>query len=271
MPTLGPPLVIDGVLYPFAARRQEYRHQEADEKAIQYFADFKNNWATSSLKGEHLISVNYEGRKAEVMSWSIWDADGTADGNNPVPYILDIRNPNWPGGSFWDYSPSLRINYDKTVNSYGVSFQEVATLMDRLTARVGAAYSKIKQEYTSKGTDRNGNLATEPASTDDAGFTYNAGLNYQFVNNLSAYVNYAKGRTAYSFLGAVSGENDRPDSESKSFDAGLRYSLEGKESKLYASVVYFKTRRTNLRRNNELYNDNIDDPEYNIEVPPVFL
>ena len=255
------PLVIDGIIYPFAARRQEYRHQEAEEKAVQYFADLNSKWGKGKLTGEHLFSVFYENRFAEVMSWSIYDADGNNSGNNPVPYILDIRNPNWGSGSFWDYDPSLRTNYDKTTASYGLSFQEVIYFDNKLTGRFGAAYSNIDQNYTAKGTDRNNNTATPEADTSDAGFSYNLGLNYRITKDLAAFVNYSKGRTAYSILGSVTGENDRPDSESKSFDLGLRFN--GFQQKMLASLVYFKTRRTNLRRNNDLFNDNIFYDKWN--------
>ena len=263
------PLVIDGIIYPFAARRQEYRHQEAEEKAVQYFADLNSKWGKGKLTGEHLFSVFYENRFAEVMSWSIYDADGNNSGNNPVPYILDIRNPNWGSGSFWDYDPSLRTNYDKTTASYGLSFQEVIYFDNKLTGRFGAAYSNIDQNYTAKGTDRNNNTATPEADTSDAGFSYNLGLNYRITKDLAAFVNYSKGRTAYSILGSVTGENDRPDSESKSFDLGLRFN--GFQQKMLASLVYFKTRRTNLRRNNDLFNDNIGDSDFNIDVPQYFF
>ncbi|GAA3646256.1 TonB-dependent receptor [Flavivirga jejuensis] len=262
------PLVIDDVIYPFAARRQEYRHQEAKEKAIQYFADLQNVWESNKFKGEHLLSFNYEKRAAELMSWSIWDADGTTGDNTPVPYILDIRDPNWPPGSFWDYDPSLRTNYDKAIQSYGVSFQEVLYFNKTLTGRFGAAYSTIKQTYESKATDANNNIATPEADTDDSGFSYNLGLNYMITNGISAFANYAKGRTAYSILGSVTGEDDRPDSESKSFDLGLRFTAF--QEKLLASLVYFETKRTNLRYANELYNDNIGDPDFNVDVPQYF-
>ncbi|MEP2600395.1 MAG: TonB-dependent receptor plug domain-containing protein, partial [Paraglaciecola sp.] len=39
------PLVEDDVLYPFAARRQEYRNITAQEDTWQYFADLRNNWS----------------------------------------------------------------------------------------------------------------------------------------------------------------------------------------------------------------------------------
>ena len=74
-----------------------------------------------------------------VKSWSIYDADGTS-AENAVPYILDIRNPNWPTGSFDDYAPSLRSNYDKNVKAAGISIQEVIYFTDSLTGRFGGAY-----------------------------------------------------------------------------------------------------------------------------------
>ena len=260
------PLVIDDVLYPFAARRQEYRRQYSQEKSWQYFADLKLAWQWSGISGEHLFSANYENRDISVKSWSIYDADGTS-AENAVPYILDIRNPNWPTGSFDDYSPSLRSNYDKTVSATGVSFQEVLYLTDDLTARVGGAYTKVKQTYQHLGTDRSP-LQTEEADTDDSGFTYNVGVNYRITPDFAVFANVAKGRTAYSILGSVTQQDNRPDSESESVDIGVRFTALNEE--LIGSIVWFDTSRTNLRYNNPLFNDNPDDDEFNIDVPQYF-
>ncbi|RJE72163.1 TonB-dependent receptor [Pseudoalteromonas sp. MSK9-3] len=268
------PILQDGNVYPYSARRQEYRKQIASEKTWQYFADLKLSWDYGSIVGEHLVSTNYERRDMANKSWSIYDADGAAEGNNAVPYILDIRNPNWPTGNFEDYSPVLRSNYDKTLTAYGISAQEVLYVTDELTVRLGAAYTAIKQEYQHKGTDRAPHIGVE-ADTDDGGFTYNAGINYQFSEQLSTFVNFAKGRTAYSVLGSLvntastSNIENRPDSESESIDLGLRFTALNED--LIGSVVWFDTRRTNLRYENELFNDNPDDPEYNVDVPQYFF
>ena len=51
--------MIDDVLYPYAARRQEYRRQYSDEQSLQYFADLQIKWQWLGMDGEHLISANY--------------------------------------------------------------------------------------------------------------------------------------------------------------------------------------------------------------------
>ena len=262
------PLLVNGVLYPFAARRQEYRRQHSEEKTWQYFADLQMNWQWGNVEGEHLVSVNHEQRDIKVKSWSIYDADGTRSGT-PVPYILDIRNPNWPTGRFEDYSPTLRSHYNKDVTATGISLQEVIYFHETLTGRIGGAYTKIKQTYQHLGTDRTP-LATEEADTDDNGFTYNVGLNYRITPQFATFVNVAKGRTAYSILSSISSTqtNNRPDSESESMDLGIRFTAFDEE--LIASLVWFDTRRTNLRYNNPLFNDNRDDAEFNISVPQYF-
>ena len=260
------PLVIDDVLYPYAARRQEYRRQITSEQGWQYFADLQMEWSTDSIEGEHLFSVNYENRDMSLKSWSAYDADGSS-GDNPLPYILDIRNPNWPTGKFTDYDNVLRSNYDKEISAWGVNLQEVVYFDNKLTGRAGIAYSGIEQTYQHKGTDRSP-LATPEQDTDDAGLTYNFGLNYRFSDNIASFVNYAQGRTAYSILGSIAAEDNRPDSESKSFDIGMRFTAFDED--LLGSLVWFETRRTNLRYNNPDYNDNPEDEEYNVSVPQYY-
>lgn len=261
------PLEIDGVLYPYAARRQEYRRTQADEKTWQYFTDLTVTWSLPIIEGEHLFSANYENRDMALKSWSIYDADGAADDANAIPYILDIRNPNWPTGTFEDYDPVLRSNYDKSVSAWGVSFQEVLYFDDSLTGRFGVAYSGTKQRYQHKGTDLAPEIKEEQ-DTDDAGATYNLGLNYRINEQLATFVNYSKGRMTYSVLGEIKDTNDVapiPDSESLSFDLGLRFTAFDED--LLGSLVWFKTQRTNLRYDNPEYNDNPDDVEFNISVP----
>lgn len=262
------PLVIDDVLYPYAARRQEYRRQVASEKTWQYFADLQLTWDMGSLSGEHLVSVNYENRDMRLKSWSAYDADGKGS----IPFILDIREPNWPTGEFEDYNPSLRSNYDKTLTAYGISAQEVVYITDALTARAGLAYTSVEQKYQHLGTDRSPE-ESEELDTDDAGMTYNIGLNYQVTPQLSAFVNMAKGRTAYSVLGSLENEADanrknRPDSESETLDIGLRFTAFDED--LLGSLVWFETKRTNLMYNNPEYNEQPGD-DYNVSVPRYFF
>ncbi|WP_298774319.1 TonB-dependent siderophore receptor [uncultured Shewanella sp.] len=262
------PLVIDGVLYPYAARRQEYRRTQADEKTWQYFADLTMTWSLPIIEGEHLFSANYENRDMALKSWSAYDADGASDDANAIPYILDIRNPNWGTGTFEDYDPVLKSNYDKSVSAWGVSFQEVLYFGESLTGRFGVAYSGTKQSYQHKGTDNTPEASVE-ADTDDAGATYNLGLNYRINEQLATFVNYSKGRMAYSILDSVNGTtDDRPDSESLSFDVGVRFTAFDED--LLGSLVWFKTQRTNLRYSNPEYNDNSEDVEFNISVPQYY-
>ena len=111
------PLVIDDVLYPFAARRQEYRRQYADEQSIQYFADLKSNWSYGGVRGEHLVSANFESRDIhKVLVY--YDADGTS-ADNAIPYILDTNQTGQPE-TLTTTQPSLR-NYDKKVTAMGIS------------------------------------------------------------------------------------------------------------------------------------------------------
>lgn len=255
------PLVIDDVLYPYAARRQEYRNISADETTWQYFADLSNTWNSGSLRGEHLLSANYEYRDMEYQQYSIWDADDTR--SDPVPYILDIRNPNWPTGSFDDYNPSLRSKYDKSATAWGVSLQEVVYFNDALTARIGGAYSEVKQTYQNQFSDGNPEL-----DDDDNGFTYNLGLNYQVSEQFATFINHSKGRTAYSVLGSLTDTDNRPDSESESWDLGARFTA--LDDELLGSIVLFDTSRTNLRYDNPLYEDDPEDDFYNIDVAQYF-
>jgi outer membrane receptor protein involved in Fe transport len=255
------PLVLDGVLYPYAARRQEYRKISAEESTWQYFADTSKAWRAGGMRGEHLISANYEYRDMTYTQYSIWDADDTR--SDPVPYILDIRDPNWPTGSFEDYNPSLQSKYDKTAQAWGLSLQEVIYFTEALTARVGGAYSGIKQTYQNQYTD-----STPEYDADDNGFTYNVGLNYKVSEQIAAFVNQSKGRTAYSVLGSLTGEDDRPDSESESFDIGARFTAFDEE--LLASIVWFETSRTNLQYSNPDYEDDPADAAYNISVPEYY-
>jgi len=255
------PLVIDDVLYPYAARRQEYRHITADEEVTQYFADLTKTWSIGDIEGEHLFSANYSHYDMNYQQYSIWDADD--DRSDAVPYILDIRDPNWPTGEFDDYSPSLRSKYNKKVASWGISTQEVLYLSDALTARIGAAYTGISQTYRNQTSDSNPEY-----DTDDNGFTYNLGLTYRVTDQFSTFINHSKGRTAYSVLGSLSEEDNRPDSEALSYDLGARFIAFDEE--LLGSLVFFKTSRTNIRYTNPEFEDDPSDPAFNISVPEFY-
>ncbi|WP_394203197.1 TonB-dependent receptor [Shewanella waksmanii] len=263
------PLVEDGVLYPFAARRQEYRKVEADETSWQYFADLRYDFELGGIDNELLVNANFEDRTIRFKQFSIYDADKIIkDKNGEViyqgkhPYIYDIRQPNWGQGSFEDYDPLLTSNYNKTVNAWGVGVQHVGYLGYGFTTRIGVAFNEIKQSYEHLGVDaRYRASAAEPTpeqDTTDNGITYNLGVTYMPTDDLSLFINHSKGRTAYSILGSISGDDDRPDSESVSDDLGIRY--KAFDDQLLASLVVFKSKRTNLRYTNPDYEEGVSAP-----------
>ena len=257
------PLVEDGVLYPYAARRQEYRQVEADEKSWQYFLDLRYDFMLGDVDNELLINANYEDRDIRFKQFSIWDQDyvltndaGDVTYQGSLPYIYDIREPNWPSGSFDDFDPLKTSDYNKKVQAWGLGIQHVGYLTEELTTRIGVAYNRIEQTYEHFGVDeRYSSSRAEPtpeASTSDSGLTYNLGATYQPSEDLSVFVNHSKGRTAYSVLGSVAGnEADREDSESMSNDLGFRF--KAFDDQLLASVVIFESSRTNLEYANPLY------------------
>jgi outer membrane receptor protein involved in Fe transport len=257
------PLVEDGVLYPYAARRQEYRQIEADEKSWQYFLDLRYDFMLGDVDNELLVNANYEDRDIRFKQFSIWDQDYVLTNNDgdvtyqgSLPYIYDIREPNWPSGSFDDFDPLKTSDYNKKVQAWGLGIQHVGYLTEELTTRIGVAYNRIEQTYEHFGVDeRYSSSRAEPtpeASTSDSGLTYNLGATYQPSEDLSVFVNHSKGRTAYSVLGSVAGnEADREDSESMSNDLGFRF--KAFDDQLLASVVIFESSRTNLEYANPLY------------------
>lgn len=265
------PLVIDDVLYPFAARRQEYRQVEADEKSLQYFVDLRYDFALGDIDNEFLVNANYEDRDIRLTQHSIYDADkmiknkqGDLIYQGSLPYILDIRSPEWGAGSFADYDPLMTSNYNKKVQSWGVGIQHVAYINDVITTRAGVAMNNIKQTYEHFGVDaRYRASASEPTpqqSTDNKGITYNLGATYRPTDNIALFINHAKGRAAYSVLGTVLGnEGDRDDSESLSSDLGIRF--KALDDQLLASLVVFNTERTNLQYTNPDYEDGVSDPD----------
>ncbi|MEZ9199029.1 TonB-dependent receptor [Shewanella sp. 10N.286.54.B9] len=264
------PLVEDGVLYPFAARRQEYRKVEADEKSWQYFADLRYDFQIGEIDNELLVNANFEDRDIAFKQYSIYDADkviknkaGDVIYQGALPYIYDIRNPNWAEGSFEDHDPLMTSNYNKKVNAWGVGLQHVGYLGYGFTTRIGVAFNEIKQTYQHLGVDpRYSASRAEPtaeADTTDNGITYNLGVTYMPTDDLSLFVNHSKGRTAYSILGGVEGTGeDRADSESVSDDIGIRY--KAFEDQMLASLVFFKSARTNLEYGNPDYEEGVSAP-----------
>ncbi|QHS13039.1 TonB-dependent siderophore receptor [Shewanella sp. Arc9-LZ] len=265
------PLVEDGTLYPYAARRQEYRKVSAEEKSWQYFADLRYDFDIGNISNELLVNANFEDRDIRFKQYSIYDADYTlkdADGNlsyqGSLPYIYDIRNPNWGEGEFEDYDPLLTSNYNKSVTAWGLGLQHVGYLGGGFTSRIGVAFNEIKQSYEHLGVDaRYSSSLADPqpeADTTDNGVTYNLGLTYMPTDDISIFVNHSKGRTAYSVLGDVKGnEADREDSQSISNDLGIR--AKAFDDQLLASLVFFKTSRTNVAYSNPEYESSEATPD----------
>lgn len=264
------PLVENGVLYPFAARRQEYRKVDADETSWQYFADLRYDFQIDHIDNELLINANYEDRNIRFKQYSIYDADqvfkdkdGKITYQGSLPYIYDIRHPNWGTGKFEDYDPLKTANYNKTVSAWGLGLQHVGYLGYGFTTRIGIAFNEIKQSYEHLGLDPRYSIsqsqATPEADTTDNGMTYNLGLTYMPIEDLSFFINHSKGRTAYSVLDVVKDNaTNRDDSESISNDLGMRF--KAFEDQLLGSLVLFKSSRTNVAYNNPDYTNGILTP-----------
>ncbi len=264
------PLVEDDVLYPFAARRQEYRQVEADETSWQYFADLRYDFEFAGIDNELLLNANYEDRDIRFNQYSIYDGDkvlknkaGDVIYQGSLPYIYDIRNPNWAQGSFEDHDPLMTSNYNKKISAWGVGLQHVGYFAYGISTRVGVAFNEIKQSYEHFGVDARYRASaaapTPEADTDDDGITYNLGVTYMPTDDLSFFINHSKGRTAYSMLGGVKGDgSDRLDSESMSDDLGMR--IKAFDDQMLTSIVFFKSSRTNLQYSNPNYEDGVSAP-----------
>jgi len=264
------PLVVNDVLYPFAARRQEYRQVEADEKSWQYFLDLRYDFILGNIENELLVNANYEDRDIRFKQYSIYDADkviknkaGEVIYQGALPYIFDMRQPNWPTGEFNDYDPLKTSDYNKKVQAWGLGLQHVAYINDKITTRIGIAHNRIKQSYEHFGVDPRYSQSranpTPEANTSDSGLTYNLGATYQLSADMALFLNHSKGRTAYSVLGSVAGnEADREDSESVSNDLGFRF--KAFDDQLLASIVVFESARTNLEYANPLYEAGVSAP-----------
>lgn len=256
------PLVLGGVLYPYAARRQEYRKLNVREKSWDNFLDIRYESELFGMDSETLLTAYYQKIKIDLFRASLYDADNSRSANNPVPYILDIRNPNFPGGRFEDYAFLIRADYKKAVTSKGVGMQNIAYIRPWLITRVGIGWNHIDQDYESR---RPGRPGRAPVDHSDSGLVYNVGATVKMLDWASAFVNHAQGRASYRLEGALNGVSDRPDSESKNFELGLK--LQSPDGRFSGGITYFDTARTNLRYGNPAYEDNPADPDFNISVP----
>ena len=261
------PLVQDGVLYPFAARRQEYRRYAAEETSWDNFVDVKYDADFLGMKSETLLTAYYQDINIKARRASLYDADNSRSADNPIPYIMDIRNPNFPTGSFEDYDYFVSLNFEKSVKSTGVGVQNITYVTPWLITRAGLGWNQIDQDYDSGPTDLN--EGQDPVDQTDDGFVYNLGATFKPVEWASAFVAYGEGRTSYSLAGSLNGVSDRPDSESSNLEIGLKFQDAG--GRFSGGVTYFETARTNLRYNNPLFEDNPSDPDFNISVPEFFF
>jgi len=258
------PLVIGGVLYPFALRRTEYRKLDFAEDSVQYFAEAKQRFEFAGTKHEMLATTYGEWRDYTTKGWSLYDGDDARSAANPVPYILDMRNPNWPTGRFEDYAFVATSDYTKDVTAYGVGLQDVISLPHDITVRLAGGWNRIDQNYDN-------NLFTTgadpiPVSSADEGLLYNAGVSWRFRPDTALFIAAARGRTALSVTGSVVLTNQPPDSESENYEIGIKQEFLG--GRLALSAAYFETARTNLRYANPLYDNNPASPTYNPTVDP---
>lgn len=258
------PLVEDGVLYPFAVRRQEYRKLDFSEDSFQYFIEGKRRFELGATKHDLLLTSYGEWRDYETWGASVYDADDARSAANPVPYIYDMRNPNWPTGEFEDYAYVVSSDYTKAVTALGGGIQDVVTMPQNLTLRLALGWNRIEQDYDNNLVGTAGDPL--PVSSSDEGINYNAGLNWRFAPQSSLYVSAAQGRTALSVTGSVVLTNQPPDSESENFEVGFRQQF--LDGRFMVSTALFSTSRTNLRYGNPDYDDNPSSPTYNVDVDP---
>jgi len=261
------PLVEGGELFPFAARRQEYRRFSVEESAWDNFLDVRWEHGLLGRPSETLLTAYYRDVTADIDRASLYDADDGRSAGAPLPYIFDIRNPNFPPGRFEDYDVFVAANYTKDVTSYGAGVQNITYLAPWLISRAGVGWNEIRQEFESGPTDVA--PGTDPVDQDDQGVVYNLGLTLKPVEWASLFVAYGEGRESFSFAGTLNGVSDRPDSESTNLELGLK--LQADDGRIAAGLSYFDTARTNLRYSNPEFEDNPADPSFNVSVPEFFF
>ncbi len=257
------PLVLDDVLYPFAARRQEYRKFDVKETSWDNFLDVSYEHSFFGMHNEALLTAYYQNTTADVYRASLYDLDNARSADNPLPYILDIRNPVFPSGSFEDYDFFVAANYEKDVRTNGVGIQNITFVSPWLITRTGIGWNKIQQDFDSGPTETA--IDREPVDQTDDGLVFNIGASLKPVAWASAFVNYGQGRESYSFGGSLNGSSDRPDSESTNVEIGVKVQDPG--GRFSGGVSYFDTARTNLRYGNPDFEDNPSDPDFNVDVP----
>ncbi|MEM1103593.1 MAG: TonB-dependent receptor plug domain-containing protein [Pseudomonadota bacterium] len=261
------PLVVDGELFPFAARRQEYRKFDVQETSWDNFIDIQYKKDFLGVSNEALLTGYYQKVDIDIFRASLYDADNSRSADNPVPYIFDIRDPNFPEGDFEDFDFFITGNYNKEVTARGIGFQNITYWRPWFITRAGVGWNEIEQEFDSGPTE----LGPDGDPVDDSGtgLVFNVGGTLKPIPWASAFVAYGEGRTSFSFEGTLNGVSDRPDSESTNFEAGVK--LQDPDGRFSGGVTYFETARTNLRYNNPEFEDNPADPNFNIDVPEFFF
>lgn len=261
------PLVAEDIIYPFAARRQEYRKFSVREKSWDNFLDVRFERNLFGRESETLLTAYYQDITADIDRASLYDADNARSADNPLPYIFDIRDPNFATGRFEDYDTFVSANYEKDVTTTGVGVQNILYVTSWLITRAGVGWNQIEQDFDSGPTE----LAPDrdPIDQTDDGFVYNLGATVKPAEWLGLFVAYGEGRESFSFAGTLNGVTDRPDSESTNFEVGAK--LQDVDDRFSIGLTYFDTARTNLRYNNPEFEDNPSDPDFNIDVPEFFF
>lgn len=261
------PLVVDGELFPFAARRQEYRQFDVKETSWDNFIDITYNTQILGMTNETLVTGYYQKTSADVFRSSLYDADNARSADNPIPYIFDIRDPNFPTGTFEDYDTFVSANYEKDVTSKGVGFQNITYITPWLITRAGVGWNRIRQDFDNGPTETAADR--DPVDQTDSGLVFNLGATIKPAPWAAIFIGYGEGRTSFSFGGTLTGDDDRPDSRSTNFEIGVK--AQTTDGRLSAGITYFETARSNLRYGNPLFEDNPDDPNFNVSVDEFFF
>ncbi|MEM9404026.1 MAG: TonB-dependent receptor [Pseudomonadota bacterium] len=261
------PLVVDNVIYPFAARRQEYRKFSVREKSWDNFLDVRLERNLFGRESETLFTAYFQDITADIDRASLYDADNARSADAPLPYIFDIRNPNFATGRFEDFDTFVSANYEKDVSTSGVGIQNILYVTPWLITRAGIGWNQIEQDFDAGPTETAPNR--DPVDQTDDGFVFNLGATIKPVEWVALFFAYGEGRESFSFAGTLNGVTDRPDSESTNLEVGLK--LQDVDDRFSVGLTYFDTARTNLRYNNPEFEDNPSDPDFNIDVPEFFF
>lgn len=167
---------------------------------------------------------------------------------------LDVYNP-----SYGIAIPDLPVytNVNQTVHQTGVYLQDQIKIGAHWILTLGGRQDWVYED------GRSGPTATASATTlterEDAAFSYRAGLGYLFDSGLAPYASYST-----SFLPTAGSDiAGRPfdPSESKQYEAGVKYQPPGRDSSVTAAVFH-------LTRENVL-TPNPSNPSFNVQTGEV--